>query len=87
MALYEPADWELRAACRGLPTSWFFLPENEYRKNKADERKLEGLRICKTCEVKEDCLAMALESRLEYGIFGGTAGRDRKKLRLYVANS
>jgi Transcription factor WhiB len=41
----------------------------------------EAKQICKTCPVIAECLASALINRENYGIWGGTTGRTRQKIR------
>lgn len=53
------------AACRGLPTEWFY-PIN---KNKAEIRK--AVQVCNRCVVRLDCLNTALENGEEWGVWGG----------------
>jgi WhiB family transcriptional regulator, redox-sensing transcriptional regulator len=42
------------------------------------ERKAKA--ICGRCPVKGDCLVFALESRAEFGIWGGLNGKERRRL-------
>jgi len=37
--------------------------------------------ICRDCPLKEPCLTWAMETRQEYGVWGGLAPQDRKRLR------
>jgi len=37
-------------------------------------------RICKGCPVRYDCLADALDNRIEFGIWGGMTERERRAL-------
>lgn len=37
-------------------------------------------RICRHCEVKDDCLADALDNRIEFGVWGGLTERQRRAL-------
>lgn len=36
--------------------------------------------VCRKCPVKSECLAYALD-RYEYGVWGGTSERERKRMR------
>ncbi|MFG2976249.1 WhiB family transcriptional regulator [Streptomyces sp. NPDC048331] len=36
---------------------------------------------CLACEVRPDCLDFALTNREQYGIWGGTSERERRRLR------
>jgi hypothetical protein len=37
--------------------------------------------ICAGCPVRVDCLEYALAAKIEFGIYGGTSYRERKKIR------
>ena len=39
-----------------------------------------ALAVCRSCPVREPCLAYALEHH-EVGVWGGTTGRERRRLR------
>lgn len=76
-ALYRLEDddfeWHDRGACRGLDLSkgdpFFPAKGGSTRKAKA---------ICGGCEVRDVCLEWALANGIEYGIYGGLSGRERK---------
>ena len=36
--------------------------------------------ICSRCDVASRCLAFALESRIEFGVWGGLNGKERRAL-------
>lgn len=65
------ADWRLRAACRtGDPDALFV--EGAAQKT--------AKRICHGCAVRYDCLAEALDGRIESGVWGGMTERERRAL-------
>jgi WhiB family redox-sensing transcriptional regulator len=37
--------------------------------------------VCTQCEVRIECLKYALANREQFGIWGGTSERERRKLR------
>jgi WhiB family redox-sensing transcriptional regulator len=37
-------------------------------------------RICEDCPVKQRCLDYALANKIEYGVFGGTSERERRRI-------
>lgn len=37
-------------------------------------------RICRSCPVKYECLADALDNRIEFGVWGGMTERERRAL-------
>ncbi|MEV0036445.1 WhiB family transcriptional regulator [Streptomyces sp. NPDC050804] len=64
-------DWGTRAACAGTDAEALFGdPEHQIR----------AKAVCVTCPVRTDCLAHALDHRLEFGVWGGTTERERRSL-------
>lgn len=41
--------------------------------------------VCRTCNVRQECLQYALESNQEYGIWGGTTEEERRFMRRELA--
>ncbi|MCW2712191.1 MAG: transcription factor WhiB, partial [Marmoricola sp.] len=37
--------------------------------------------VCLRCEVRENCLAWAMEAREDYGVLGGLSESERRELR------
>lgn len=72
-ALFEPADWAQRAACRGIDPDLFF-PE---RGQDTEPAKT----VCRTCPVIDACLDHALRNGERVGVWGGTSERERRKMR------
>jgi len=66
--------WEARAACRGMGTDLFFP--------KLGDDVDPARAICARCEVGRECLdyIMAAESGPP-GVWGGTIGLDRRKVK------
>lgn len=63
VAADEPA-WMLQAACRrGVDPDVFFAP--------GADNEAEALAVCRRCEVRDHCLAHALEHGEHHGIWGG----------------
>jgi hypothetical protein len=65
--------WHARSACLGANAETFF-PERGDAAGVAA-----ALAICATCTVTAECLAENLDKK--DGIYGGTTGADRRKLR------
>lgn len=70
MDVNEVDDWTLLAKCRGMGDDLF--PEG------AEQRKARV--ICQGCPVRAQCLAEALDNRIEWGIWGGMTERERRKI-------
>ena len=64
-------DWQLLAACRtGDPDALFVEGAAQHM----------AKRICFGCPVQYECLAEALDSRIESGVWGGMTERERRSL-------
>src|SRR5438309_2286144 len=72
-----PDHWQERAACYGLDPEVFF-PTTE------DEAGL-ALSYCGICQVREVCLAWAVQNGERYGVWGGTTEQQRRRLIRHVA--
>lgn len=73
----EDFSWRDRAACKGHDRELFFEEHGKSTKSVTGEAK----RICAGCPVKEPCLEYALRSQMVVGTWGGTSGRDRRRIR------
>ncbi len=69
----KPPEWQARAACLSSHPDLFFP--------KRGESTLEAKAICNDCEVQEECLEFALETRERFGIWGGKSEQERRRLR------
>lgn len=55
-------------------------------KNRTDDMFVQGAlqneakRICRRCPVKYECLADALDNRIEWGVWGGMTERERRAM-------
>ncbi len=70
MTAIKHADWTVHAQCRGMEDALF--PE-------ASEQK-KARQLCQGCPVRLECLAEALDNRIEWGIWGGMTERERRAL-------
>ena len=64
--------WEDQARCLKYDPELFFTP-----RGKAERR---AKQVCAPCPVKAECLAYALQTRVEFGVWGGTTGKERRML-------
>lgn len=71
-------DWQHYARCRGLDPDRFFA--------RGSARSQPAIEICQRCRVREECLQFALDSEVEFGIWGGMTERQRRALRRRMAS-
>jgi WhiB family redox-sensing transcriptional regulator len=64
-------EWAREASCAGQD------PEALFVRGKAQN---DAKAVCKTCPVLAQCLAEALDSRTEFGVWGGMTERERRAL-------
>jgi WhiB family redox-sensing transcriptional regulator len=69
----DPESWRDRGLCAQTNPEAFF--PNPGESNKAAKK------TCLSCEVKNECLAYALEHDERFGIWGGLSERERRKLK------
>jgi WhiB family redox-sensing transcriptional regulator len=69
----EDLSWQDRGLCAETDPDAFF-PE------KGGSTR-EAKRVCRSCEVREPCLAYALEHDERFGIYGGMSERERRRLK------
>lgn len=63
--------WATQAACRTSDPDALFVQGAAQNRAKA---------ICLGCNVRTDCLADALDNRVEFGVWGGMTERERRAL-------
>jgi WhiB family transcriptional regulator, redox-sensing transcriptional regulator len=66
-------SWQDRALCAQTDPEAFF-PE------KGGSTR-EAKRVCRSCEVRAECLDYALEQDERFGIWGGLSERERRRLK------
>jgi WhiB family transcriptional regulator, redox-sensing transcriptional regulator len=65
------ADWSGRAACKTADPDELFVQGAAQNRAKA---------VCSGCPVRTECLADALDHRVEFGVWGGMTERERRAL-------
>jgi WhiB family transcriptional regulator, redox-sensing transcriptional regulator len=75
---YGLASWRDSAACRHVDTELFF-PIGKAGAAVAETRRAKL--VCAGCPVRRACLAFALATGQEYGIWGGYDEDERRQLR------
>ncbi|ACU34205.1 MULTISPECIES: WhiB family transcriptional regulator [Actinosynnema] len=69
--MQQQGDWRIKAACRDGEPDQLFVRGAEQRKVKV---------VCLGCPVRTECLAEALDNRIEFGVWGGMTERERRAL-------
>lgn len=64
------SDWALDARCQGSADQLFV--------EGAQQKK--ARQLCRGCSVRSQCLAEALDNRIEWGVWGGMTERERRHL-------
>ncbi|WP_435223163.1 WhiB family transcriptional regulator [Streptomyces sp. Tue6028] len=64
-------DWGERGLCRTADPDDLFVEGAAQHRAKA---------LCNGCTVRTECLAYALDQRIEHGVWGGTTERERRAL-------
>ena len=64
-------DWTTRAACRNGSPDTLFVQGAAQNRAKS---------VCLGCPVRTECLADALDNRVEFGVWGGMTERERRAL-------
>ena len=74
----ESVPWMAKGNCTdpSIDPDWFF-PDSEHENNIEQRMALD---MCKTCPVKMNCLAYALNNWPVYGIWGGMRNKQLKDL-------
>lgn len=65
-------SWEDQARCLRYDPDLFFTTRGE-----AERR---AKQVCARCSVRAECLAYALRTRVEFGVWGGMTGTERRTL-------
>ncbi|MGH2731307.1 MAG: WhiB family transcriptional regulator [Actinomycetota bacterium] len=71
--LLQPLEWQVNARCTEVDPEIFF-PERGGSSRAARA-------VCADCTVRLECLEYALNNKEQFGIWGGTSERERRRLR------
>ena len=71
--IQQVLSWQAKARCHEADPEIFF-PERGGSSRAARA-------VCSNCPVLDECLRYALANREQFGIWGGTSERERRKLR------
>ena len=64
-------SWGARARCRGSSPDALFVQ---------GAAQHDAKRVCYGCPVRTECLAEALDGKIEFGVWGGMTERERRLL-------
>lgn len=64
-------SWRVRASCRDTDPDGLFVRGAQQNRAKT---------VCMGCAVRAECLAEALDGRINFGIWGGMTERERRAL-------
>jgi WhiB family redox-sensing transcriptional regulator len=67
----DQGDWRISASCQDEEPDQLFVRGAEQRKARL---------VCLGCRVRTECLAEALDNRIEFGVWGGMTERERRAL-------
>lgn len=81
---WDAAGWRDRAACRDSDPDLFFPAGST---GPALEEIRAAKALCATCPVQDQCLAFALETNQDAGIWGGLSEDERRERRRKVAQA
>lgn len=69
----DRSAWQERALCAETDAEAFFPVQGGSSRA--------AKRTCRACPVTDSCLEYAMDTHQEFGIWGGTSERERRKLR------
>ena len=81
-ATWDATRWRSLAACRDMDTDLFF-PVGVT--GAAELQISEAKALCRTCPVRDDCLAFAIRTNQVYGVWGGASEDERRAIRRRLA--
>ena len=76
--VHPTMDWRHRSACLDEDPELFFPIGNT---GPAIMQIEEAKQVCRRCDVREQCLAWALEAGQDHGVWGGLSEDERRALK------
>ena len=84
MTAVQVPEWMLSGACTGQPDLDLHFPEAAEGTPAYDRQAGRAKRVCETCPVVAECLGYAVRFNIKDGIWGGTTGAERARVRRLV---
>lgn len=72
--------WQDLGRCRELDTELFYPPLDSETSHQRRLRETAAKAVCEGCPVRVDCLAWAIASNEQLGVWGGLNERERQLL-------
>jgi WhiB family redox-sensing transcriptional regulator len=79
LELSQDPDWEDYAECRNADPETFF-PPSDLRGRELQRAVADAKAICFRCPVRTNCLNLALDMELNWGVFGGMDKHEREDI-------
>jgi WhiB family redox-sensing transcriptional regulator len=73
-------NWRHRAECRDYDPELFF-PVATAATPEGQAQLTQAAAVCARCPVRECCLAWALNTNQQYGVWGGLGEAERRRMR------
>jgi WhiB family redox-sensing transcriptional regulator len=77
-------EWHEHAACFNEGLEKYFGTDSDIRPTMSTRQVREAQQTCFTCPVLAQCLDWALSCKEEYGVWGGTSGRTRRRIWRWI---
>jgi hypothetical protein len=85
---YPTPGWKRRGLCSSLPLDLmdplFFGTEDRQAPEDLIVAVETARRVCALCQVDSECLTYALTHDMRYGVWAGSSGRQREKMRTRI---
>jgi WhiB family redox-sensing transcriptional regulator len=74
-------EWQIHGRCRDRAAAQFFHPDDDLGRIRRGHREDAAKRICAGCPVRSECATHALTAGEVYGVWGGFAESEHRRLR------
>ncbi|MHA4849721.1 WhiB family transcriptional regulator [Rhodococcus sp. MSC1_016] len=70
----SPEEWQLRARCRGMDITVFYLDDDTAKPQPQHLRRAKD--VCRRCPVIDECRQYAIHFGEQHGVWGGLTPRE-----------